>query len=608
MDPRPTDRFIPAFTALLALSLLGCGDLLELPSGVVVETGGASEQVCELDCDEEPVAADRPAPEREEQPASVVAGPPTPSTPTDEDDQPAPAQEPTAPAIRVTVPPGRLLGERPVLTGTALVSVVPTTAHRLLSVELTIDGARIAVDSSPPYQLGLDTRALTEGEHLIGARAMDEDGQIAEATLPVWIDNVGPLITSFEPADGAGHFLEDGSLRIAVEVEQPEFVDRVQLLVDGAEVAAFTSPPFTTLLPLDAIGASGASLPVGLTIDVTVTDGLGQIARASHRVSIDTRRDWDLPTFGEIWGGPANFDGDIVLGNRNNTVMRVRSDGSVVWSTPVDGVIDGRPAVAGGRAYLGTATGSIYAINGDGGVAWRSDMGTPPVGDLVVTADTVWVSGFNGTVSAFDAANGSRRWSASLTGQLMTGPGVGPDGTLYAGSLDSYLYAVRDGAVAWSVRLGGEIWSSPTVGFDGTVYVGANDGWLYAIRDGVVVWDTDADGQIWSRPTFVGDAVCVSSTARFVTCFDRLDGDALWRTRTDGMSGSAPTPGSDGLIHVGTTSGDVFSLDPADGLVRGVVELSGAIHGSPVVIGDGLYVGTTDRRLFALRLLPRSAW
>ena len=50
--------------------------------------------------------------------------------------------------------------------------------------------------------------------------------------------------------------------------------------------------------------------------------------------------------------------------------------------------------------------------------------------------------------------------------------------------MDSFLYAINesDGTEKWKIQTGGRIYSSPKIGPDGTIYVGSNDNKMYAIR------------------------------------------------------------------------------------------------------------------------------
>ena len=54
---------------------------------------------------------------------------------------------------------------------------------------------------------------------------------------------------------------------------------------------------------------------------------------------------------------------------------------------------------------------------------------------------------------------------------------------MLVGSEDDRLWAIEpDGKLRWSVELGADVDSSPVIGPDGTIYVGSDDGKLYALR------------------------------------------------------------------------------------------------------------------------------
>src|SRR3569623_2242415 len=77
---------------------------------------------------------------------------------------------------------------------------------------------------------------------------------------------------------------------------------------------------------------------------------------------------------------------------------------------------------------------------------------------------------------------GTKLWEFSTGGAISSSPAIGSDGTIYIGSNDGFLYALReDGSKKWSFRTGNWGYSSPAIGQDGTVYVGSNDGFFYAV-------------------------------------------------------------------------------------------------------------------------------
>ena len=66
---------------------------------------------------------------------------------------------------------------------------------------------------------------------------------------------------------------------------------------------------------------------------------------------------------------------------------------------------------------------------------------------------------------------------------MCSSPGIGADGTIYAGTFDGYLAAVSpSGVVVWRYSTGNMIQSSPAIGSNGTIYVSADAGGFYAFN------------------------------------------------------------------------------------------------------------------------------
>ncbi len=95
---------------------------------------------------------------------------------------------------------------------------------------------------------------------------------------------------------------------------------------------------------------------------------------------------------------------------------------------------------------------------------------------------------------------GKIKWEFQTGGTIYSCPAIGDDGTLYFGSNDYKLYALKsDGIKKWEFLTGGEVRSSPAIDNEGNIYVGSEDNKLYAVNlDGTKKWEFTTGGMIES--------------------------------------------------------------------------------------------------------------
>jgi outer membrane protein assembly factor BamB len=73
---------------------------------------------------------------------------------------------------------------------------------------------------------------------------------------------------------------------------------------------------------------------------------------------------------------------------------------------------------------------------------------------------------------------------------VLSSPAIAPDGTIYVGAEDHFLYALNpNGTVKWKYETGNSLYASPVIGSDGTIYIGSEDRQFYAINpNGTLKW------------------------------------------------------------------------------------------------------------------------
>ncbi|XP_066273849.1 uncharacterized protein [Branchiostoma lanceolatum] len=237
--------------------------------------------------------------------------------------------------------------------------------------------------------------------------------------------------------------------------------------------------------------------------------------------------------------------------------------------------------------------------------------------------ETVFIGSDGGRMYALDGENGHVKWTFTSEEDLGSTAAFSPDqSVLYFGSENSFMYAlrVRDGQVVWTVETG-PVRSSCVVGWDGTVYVGTVDNQIYAIRsDGMVKWSRDLGGEIWGRPAigsggrlvYVGvmaentdNAFALDSqtgtNGGSVLAVDIERGKLKWEKKLGGEILSSPALDNEGNLYIGTSDGQVLKLKQKDGFTVWQVPAGDAVMSSPKLDTHGrVFVGSNSGFVFAI--------
>jgi uncharacterized repeat protein (TIGR01451 family) len=334
-------------------------------------------------------------------------------------------------------------------------------------------------------------------------------------------------------------------------------------------------------MPRQYLGSSGAPIAGGI---------IYQIGGGANAYGYDPRANtWQIygPLPAGCWGVAA-IDGTLYALTSDHTF----SAGVESWP------MFHRDAAQSGRSPL----------NGPGAndLAWTFTTGGA-INDSspAVAADgTIYIGSGDHKLYAVKP-DGTLRWAYTTGAAISSSPAIGPDGTVYVGSLDHSVYAVRpDGTLRWSHATGGEVYASPTVGSDGTVYVGSMEGSLYALYpDGGLKCSRSA-GPI-SAPVSIGPdgTLYVPLGTGYLTAL-HPDCSVAWQSATP-VHGiwTAPALSPDGAtLYHGADDGFMYARRTSDGSVKWKSPFTyGGVQSTPAVGRDGtVYVGTQYGNLWAL--------
>lgn len=213
-------------------------------------------------------------------------------------------------------------------------------------------------------------------------------------------------------------------------------------------------------------------------------------------------------------------------------------------------------------------------------------------------------------------SSGVLKWKFPTLGLIRSSPLVGNDGTIYIGSFDGNLYAVTpEGSTRWSYYSGAPILSSPVIAPDGTILIasgGPKEGTLHAVTSqGDRKWKAALEGTISiSSPTIGNDGTIYQLTYSGILYALNLQGKPIWQLKIDNTDGIRTTPAiaEDGTIYFGARNGNLYAIHP-DGTIQWVFESGNEIRSSAAIAKDGtIYFGCYDNHLYALHPTGRLKW
>ncbi len=266
-----------------------------------------------------------------------------------------------------------------------------------------------------------------------------------------------------------------------------------------------------------------------------------------------------------------------------------------------------------GHVALGNAPQHIWTI-GIAGSSPKQRLAAAPV----VGNGTLYVVDTEGTVNAFDAATGGKRWSyplgvaKDLRSSAFGGGVTYFDGKVYAtsGAGDVVALDAATGVQKWRVKPAGPLRGSPTVAFN-AVYAMTQDNQIVAldVNDGHQLWeDAAASGEqgvfgVAAPAAAQGSVIAGYSTGELVA-YRYENGRVLWsdalaRTSISTSVSTLTDVDADPIID----NGRVYALGQggrmaAYELVTGqrIWELSLAGISTPVIAGEWIFTLTDDGR------------
>lgn len=288
------------------------------------------------------------------------------------------------------------------------------------------------------------------------------------------------------------------------------------------------------------------------------------------------------------------------------------------------GMLYGPPVVADDIIYLASYNGRIFAIDMEGRDVWDAegyDLGSPVVGGVAVSGNTLYVGASDGWLRAIDTVTGEPRegFNSFKAGDKIWSAPVVEGGTVYFGSLDHNLYAIDadTGELKWKLETNGGIASSPLI-VGGVVYIGSFDNKLYAVDASTGEPDRgwpepfEADSWFWAQAAYSDGIIYACSMDHNVYAINAADGQLVWGPFDAGdQIKSAPVivddlmvddEPVDAVLVVAAGNGKVYGLDLKTGEERwnDFIDLEATVLAPLYVLGDKVYINAQNSRLYAI--------
>lgn len=227
---------------------------------------------------------------------------------------------------------------------------------------------------------------------------------------------------------------------------------------------------------------------------------------------------------------------------------------------------------------------------------WSVAIPAAPITSPLIAADHVLVSYEPGIIAAHRVADGTQAWQATLTAE----PPLVADGGMLLVASGGAIHALRiaNGAVAWVAQAGAL--TAPLLARDGWV-LSATASTLTARRtsDGSVVWSVDAPLQR-EAAAISGNSLFVPSVDGRLRMLDLTTGAVIWERRL-GASPGEPLVIGDSVLF-GASDKYFYSIKARDGGDGWKSRVGAAFRGRPSTDGERVYFTALDNLVRGLDL------
>ncbi len=278
-----------------------------------------------------------------------------------------------------------------------------------------------------------------------------------------------------------------------------------------------------------------------------------------------------------------------------------------VWSAAVGAGLNGMPIVTDELIVASTTDRHIQTVSPqDGSTFWEDRLEGPPVSPLVIAGVIYTATEDEGRLRAMELREGDKVWERELPS--VRHPIAISGDTVYAATENGYLFASTGEEIpVWRTQLTRQPIAGPLVVQDWLVYVAPDS--LYTLDRSTGLRRAAAHSLeiLIGEAASDGERIFLASESGSLLAWGLPDLDLRWQVSGFGNFLTGPVA-ADSVGYAVTRTGDLVRFQLEDGSASVIGRCSGTVVASPIVVGNGVLLGTLDGQLHFLSRDGESIW
>jgi outer membrane protein assembly factor BamB len=269
---------------------------------------------------------------------------------------------------------------------------------------------------------------------------------------------------------------------------------------------------------------------------------------------------------------------------------------SILWTIDLPDSPQGGMTAGEGRVFVALLDGTLRAYDlADGTEKWKKDLGASPRAGAVYAAGLVLVADSEKKLRAFSAKTGDQVWEAALLAMPSSEIGIGEAmACLGEGNHSCVAFALKDGRKIWRVGTIGDVVGAPWSGKAGTLFGSTGHKLYFVAKDtGAVTSESTLTGEISGR---MGGSDAEDSLVALGTHQGRLQaftgsGAMMWTGKCRGVVRAAPLVRPE-AVYAGTDQSFLYAFSRGRGDMKWRTGVGGAVADRLVFLAGWLVVGS----------------